>query len=309
LGVEDGGVPELLRLGVGNRPLSAAVRAIALDQDGIVARDQLVAAGVSTSAIRRALASGLLHRLHAGVYSAVPPGLLSEEGHLLGALRAAGEGALLSHGTAAWRWRIIPASPSVITLAVPRHRAVDGVQLHVSGRLRPGDITTNGRFPTTTVPRTLLDLAARYDHRALLRALAEAEFQHDLRPADIRATLRRGHPGSANLRAALNAHTPGHGEMKSRLERRFRQLLIRHNIELPRRNQPTGPWTVDCLWPEQRVVVELDGGQHDRPHQADLDRRRDLWLRAHGYTVLRYGHRQLVDQPADVIADLLAALG
>jgi very-short-patch-repair endonuclease len=97
--------------------------------------------------------------------------------------------------------------------------------------------------------------------------------------------------------------------MKSRLERRFRHLLVRHNIELPRRNQPTGPWTVDCLWPEQRVVVELDGGQHDRPHQADLDRRRDLWLRAHGYTVLRYGHSQLVDQPADVIADLLEALG
>jgi very-short-patch-repair endonuclease len=66
---------------------------------------------------------------------------------------------------------------------------------------------------------------------------------------------------------------------------------------------------VDCLWPDQRVVVELDGGQHDRPHQADVDRRRDLWLRAHGCTVRRYGHSQLVDQPADVIADLLEALG
>jgi very-short-patch-repair endonuclease len=195
-------------------------------------------------------------------------------------------------------------------LAVPDARtALAGVTLHERRRLRRDDVTRNGRFATTTVPRTLLDLAARYDRRALLRALAEAEFHHGLRPTDIHATLRRGHPGSANLRAALAAHTPGHGEMKSRLERRFRALLVRHGVALPERNQEIGPWTVDCLWREQRVVVELDGGQHDRPHQADVDRRRDLWLRAHGYTVLRYGHSQLAAQPADVIADLLEALG
>jgi very-short-patch-repair endonuclease len=309
LGVDDGGMPELLRLRLGNRGISEAVRAITGRQAGIAARPQLLAVGLHPAAIDRAVAAGRLHRMYRGVYSEVAPGLLSEEGHLVAALLAAGEGAILSHATAAWRWRIIPAPPSVMQLAVPGHRVVEGVQLHVSGRLRPGDTTTNGRFPTTTVARTLLDLAARYDHRALLRALAEAEFQHDLRPADIQATLRRGHPGSANLRAALAAHVPGHGEMKSRLERRFRHLLIRHNVELPRRNQPIGPWTVDCLWPDQCVVVELDGGQHDRPHQADVDRRRDLWLRAHGCTVLRYGHSQLVAQPADVIADLLEALG
>ena len=123
-------------------------------------------------------------------------------------LLAAGAGALLSHGTAAWRWRIIPAPPSVIEIAVPRTRAAPaGVNLFESRNLRPGDITHNGRFPTTSVARTLLDLATRYHRDALLRALAEAEFQHDLRPAHVERTLRRGHPGSANLRAAL-ARTP-----------------------------------------------------------------------------------------------------
>ena len=146
-------------------------------------------------------------------------------------------------------------------------------------------------------------------HRALLRALAEAELHHDLHPADVERTLRKGHPGSANLRAALREHAPGHGEMKSRLERRFRELLIRHGIELPERNQEVGPWTVDCLWREQRVVVELDGGQHGRPHQADVDRERDLWLRRHGHVARRYGKRQIEGQPDEVIADLLAALG
>jgi hypothetical protein len=253
-------MPELSRITPGNRRRSGTVRAIAREQEGIVARAQLLAAGVSASAIDRALRSGALHRVHLGVYAAVAPELLTEDGHLIAALLAAGEGALLSHGTAAWRWRIIPAPPSVMQLAVPRAReGLHGVMLVEGRRLRPGDVTLNGRFPTTSVPRTLLDLAIRYDRRALLRTLAEAEFHHDLRPADVERTLRRGHPGSANLRAALKDHAPGHGEMKSRLERRFRTLLIRRGIELPLRNEPVGPWTVDCLWRDRCVAVEFDG--------------------------------------------------
>ena len=275
-----------------------------------MSRAQLLSAGVSRSSIDRAVCAGRLHRVHRGVYAAVAPELLTEEGHLVAALLAAGDGALLSHGTAAWRWRIIAAPPSMIELAVPRnHAQTEGLTVFVSRNLRAGDTTRNGRFPTTSVARTLLDLAARYDHRALLRALAEAEFQHDLRPQDLERTLRRGHPGSANLRAALKEHAPGHGEMKSRLERRFRDLLIEHGIELPQRNQSVGPWTVDCLWREQRVAVELDGRQHERPHQADMDDDRDLWLRRHRYVTRRYGKRQIEQQPDDVIADLLAALG
>ena len=308
-GADHGVVPELRRLESGNRTRSDAVRTIAVEQGGIVGRAQLLAAGVSHSAIGRAVRSSRLHRVHSGVYSVMAPELLTEDGRTTAALLAAGEGALLSHGTAAWRWRIIPAPPSVITLAVPRRRRVGGLKLYVSGRYRAGDTVLNGRFRTTSVPRTLLDLATRYDHRALLRALAEAEFQHDLRPADVERTLRRGHPGSANLRAALHEHAPGHGEMKSQLERRFRKLLIKRGIELPERNQPVGPWTVDCLWPDRRVVVELDGRQHERPHQADSDDDRDLWLRRHGYVARRYGKRQLDERPDEVIADLLVALG
>jgi very-short-patch-repair endonuclease len=303
-------MPELPLIRPGIRAQSAAVRAIAGEQAAIVSRAQLLAAGVSRGKISRALHSGSLHRIHSGIYATVAPELLTEEGHLVAALLAAGEGALLSHGTAAWRWRIIPAPPSVITLVSPRRRAaMPGLEVFESARLRAGDTTHNGRFPTTSVPRTLLDLAARYDRHALLRALAEAEFQHDLRPADVERTLRRGHPGAANLRAALHEHAPGHGEMKSRLERRFRNLLIRHGIELPQRNQPVGPWSVDCLWRERRVAVELDGRQHQRPHQADSDDDRDLWLRRHGYVARRYGKRQIEQQPDEVIADLLEALG
>ena len=128
-----------------------------------MSRAQLLAAAVHGSTIGRALRAAKLHPIHRGIYATVAPELLTEEGCLVAALLAAGEGALLSHGTAAWRWRIVPAPPSLITLAVPRHREVDGLKLHAGSNLRPGDTTHNGRFPTTTVARTLLDLAVRYD--------------------------------------------------------------------------------------------------------------------------------------------------
>jgi very-short-patch-repair endonuclease len=292
------------RIHPGKRGKLEVVRAIAGDQHGIVTRAQLQRAGVDRRVVDRALGAGGLHAIHRGVFSTQAPELATEDALLIAALMAAGDGAVLSHGTAAWRWQIIPAPPTRIELAVPRRRtAPRGITLFES-RLRPGDLFLGARFPRTSVPRTLLDLAARYDHRALLKALAEAEFHHDTRPEDIQATLRRGHPGSANLRAALKAHTPGHGEMKSQLERRFRRLLIDHAIELPLRNAPLGPYTIDCLWPTRRVAVELDGRQHIRPHRADNDDDRDLWLRRNRYIPRRYGTRQLDEQPDDVIADL-----
>ncbi|MGZ8647032.1 MAG: DUF559 domain-containing protein [Solirubrobacteraceae bacterium] len=55
------------------------------------------------------------------------------------------------------------------------------------------------------------------------------------------------------------------------------------------------------------LVVELDGRQHARPHQADADDDRDLWLRSHRYVPCRYGTKQLDHGSDDVIADLLAA--
>jgi very-short-patch-repair endonuclease len=300
-------MPQLLQIVAGIRQELGAVRALARAQAGIITRPQLLAAGLSSSAIQRDFCSGRLHRVHPGVYSTLPPEHITEDGLLIAALFAAGPGALLSHATAAWRWQLIPAPPTTIELTASRgRRSTRGMALHAS-KLRPGDAARNGRFPTTSVPRTLLDLAARYDNRALLRALAEAEFQHDIRPANIEAVLRRGHSGSAKLRAALDAHAPGHGSVRSNLERRFRTLLLRHNVELPLRNQRLGPYDVDCLWPDRGVVVELDGRQHARPNQADRDDDRDLWLRAHGYVARRYGDKQIGRQPDAVIADLLAA--
>jgi hypothetical protein len=138
------------------------VRAIAAGQDGIVGRAQLLAGGLTGSAVDRALRAGRLHRLNPGVYSVPAPELLTEDALLIAALLAAGDGAMLNHGTAAWRWQVISAPPTKIELGVPHRRArLPGVTLFRPQVLRPGDVAFNGRFRTTSVPRTLLDLAVR----------------------------------------------------------------------------------------------------------------------------------------------------
>src|SRR5262245_45241182 len=158
-----------------------AVRALAAQQEGIVARGQLLAHGVSESAIKRAVRAGRLHRLHPGVYSASAPELLTPDALLTAALLAAGDGVTLSHGTAAWRWRIIRAAPARIELSVPHRRAaLDGVTLFRPQRLRAGDVVTHRGVRITSVPRTVLDLAVRYEQPALVRVLEQAEFEHDV---------------------------------------------------------------------------------------------------------------------------------
>ena len=271
----------------------------------MVARAQLLARGMKRGQIDRARISGRLVDVHPGVYAIAPMELLSADARLIAALLVFRGRTVLSHRTAALRWGIVSAAGDDVDLASHLELvAPAGIEAHRT-TLRPGDVVRDRRFRLTTPTRTLLDLAVRFHRAPLLAALEEAEFQHRVRPADVLAVLRRGHPGSARLRAALDEHVPGFGEMRSRLERAFRRLLIAHDMPLPLRNARLGRWTVDCLWATERVVVELDGGQHLLPRQAAVDAERDLWLRRNGWTVRRYTYAQVTGADRrEVVADL-----
>ena len=112
------------------------------------------------------------------------------------------------------------------------------------------------------------------------------------------------------LRDALVRHIPSLARTRSHLEERFLFLCQDHGIPLPEVNAQLHGYTVDCLWREQRVVVELDGhADHDRTAVIEADRRRDLALRRLGYTVHRYTWHQLIHTPELVVADLRGAIG
>jgi very-short-patch-repair endonuclease len=64
----------------------------------------------------------------------------------------------------------------------------------------------------------------------------------------------------------------------------------------------------DALWPDHKLIVELDSRQaHGTTHAFEADRLRDRRLIARGYTVIRIPWRQLLQAPHDVIEDIRAA--
>lgn len=69
-----------------------------------------------------------------------------------------------------------------------------------------------------------------------------------------------------------------------------------------RRQVPLGNYIVDFVCLDRRVIVELDGGQHNEPTQKTYDARRDLWLRGAGFEVLRFWNSD-VFQEWEAMAD------
>src|SRR5215510_363315 len=65
-----------------------------------------------------------------------------------------------------------------------------------------------------------------------------------------------------------------------------------------RRRRPIGPYIVDFVCLEKKLVVEVDGGQHSK--QKASDDRRDSWLRSEGLTVLRFWDHEVLTQLDDV---------
>ena len=63
-----------------------------------------------------------------------------------------------------------------------------------------------------------------------------------------------------------------------------------------RRQAPLGPYILDFVCFQYRVVVELDGGQHNEPAQKLHDARRAEWLKSQGFQVLRFWNHEILTE-------------
>jgi very-short-patch-repair endonuclease len=91
-------------------------------------------------------------------------------------------------------------------------------------------------------------------------------------------------------------------------ERRLWQLLRAHRFQdfKFRRQQPIGPYIVDFICLEEKLIVELDGGQHAEAVEYDVQR--DGWLRNEGYRVLRVWNNELLENESGVMEKILEML-
>jgi very-short-patch-repair endonuclease len=233
----------------------------------------------------------------------------------MAAVLSAGPGAVLSHRSAAALWGIRRPSSGRIEVTVPTTSDSRGEIRKHSAALPGDEVTTASGIPVTTVPRTLFDLAtvARVD--AVEAALRESEYLRLHDRLSLHDLLARypGRRGSRAIRACLAHRAEAPGRVRSPLEERFLPFLRGHRLPIPRLNA----WIdlggrrhqVDCLWPEPKQIVELDGYRaHGTKIAFREDRARDRRLRVAGYSVTRIAWAQLDEEPEQVARDLRALI-
>jgi very-short-patch-repair endonuclease len=277
--------------------------ALATRQHGVVALWQLIALGLSRRTVTEWVASGRLHPVHRDVY-ALGHAAIALNGRLMAAVLACGPGAVVSHRTAAGLWGVLQDARSVIdVLAAANRRSRKGIAFHRVRRLHPDDRTEVDGIPVTSLARTLLDVAQVVPRRKLVYALEQAERLRILDLREINACMARshGHRGIKRLRRAIEEIEPEAQHAHEGMERLFIAFCRRQELQMPVMNVVVEGLTVDALWAQQKLIVELDSWSHHRSKRAfEEDRRRDAPLKRAGYEVLRVTYSWLTEEPDDL---------
>lgn len=290
-------------------PVSAAPgsRAWALveGQHGVVARRQLLGLGFTSGAIRHRIAQGRLHRIRSGVYAAGRP-QLTREGEWMAAVLACGDGARLSHESAAALWGLRDRERAIeVSVPAPRRGRQPGLIVHRRQPRVLADSRVRAGIPLTSPLRTLLDLATRSTAAELEALVNQADKLDLIDPEALRTALDgcAGEPGVRPLRAKLDRLT--FALTDSELERLFLPIARRAGLPLPLTRRRVNGFRVDFYWPDLGLVVETDGLRYHRtPAQQTRDRRRDQAHLTAGLTPVRFTHAQVRFEPRHVEAVL-----
>ena len=197
--------------------MPAALRQQAVHQGGVVIRKQAAQAGLSAAQIAWLLNRGSWLRLYRGVYATFT-GPVSDKARLWAAVLYAGEGAYLSHETAAEMNRLTDEKSPVIHVTIPVRRCVRapaGMVIHRSAE-RPMVWRVPGVPPHTIAPRTVIDLVqAAVDEDRVIAVVTGGFGRRLVTAADLRAVAQMCKKLRWRLKleeiagaAAAGAHSP-----------------------------------------------------------------------------------------------------
>jgi hypothetical protein len=291
------------------------LRNLAHHQSGVISRAQALRAGFTADMIKFRVRSGRWQQIHPGIYATFtgPPG---RGARLWAAVLSAGQGAVLSHQTAAELHGLADKRTNPIHVTVPRERhvvAVEGVRLHRSARAVQAAL---GRCypPRTKIEETVLDLtqtARTIDDvcgwvtRAMARDLTD---EARLREA---MSLRRRLRWRADLHELIVAAAGGdHSVLEFRYHRDVEEA---HGLPEPDRQVPfAGPGRRrgrrDRVYKEYAVVVELDGRLAHPAEDKWKDTARDNAAAVDGVQSLRYGWAQVKWQACETAVEVAKVL-
>ena len=226
----------------------------------------------------------------------------------MAAVLAGGDKAHLSHRSAAALWGLLANRNEVHITTERALRQRDKIRFHTQSLLCD-EVTTHDGIPTTTVARTLLDLAAT-EPDELERAFNEAEFRRLWDATGVADLLSRYQRRAGAPALAMLIQKGAKGITREELEHRFHALVERHDLPRPLRNQPltieNRTFYPDAMWPAAHLIVELDGRQaHDTTRRFHTDRERDRLLATAGWTVVRVTSMHLTDELATDLDTLI----
>ncbi|MPZ90461.1 MAG: DUF559 domain-containing protein [Actinobacteria bacterium] len=286
---------------------------------GLATRNQLRKIGFTDSRIQRLVASGRLERFLPGVLRSTSAPITWEMQALAGCLRNPGN-VWLSHRSAAAHHGFTGCPKDRLEfLATRRMGSARGYLVHFVGEMPICDVEVIRGIPVTAPARTLLDLAAVVDEETLEIALDDALCTHKVRLPRLRWRLDqlgvRGKPGTAALRRLLEVRGDGAMVPTTILETKLVRLLRSGRLPVAlaqHRFREDGNLVarVDFVYPEQRVVIEVDGTRWHAGRRARVkDAERDNFLNLKGWTVLRFSWFDLVERPEYVLDQIRCALG
>jgi hypothetical protein len=281
-----------------------------LHQAGVVTRVQALGSGLSQGAIKHRLASGRWQRLHEGVYATfsgpVPP-----KASLWAAVLYAGEGAVLSHETAAELQRLVDRPSPSIHLTIPSARRVipqAGLKIHLSRRVLPDERFPPGVLPQTLVDDTLLDLVDQSKDFDEVCGLVTRAFGRRLTSEGRLRTavrLRKRLRWRGDLDALI---TEAAGGTHSLLEYHYdRDVERAHGLPRSARQTPYakldgGKGFRDRCYQAYGVVVELDGVSAHPEENRWADRERDNHAATLRKQTLRFGWKHVRHQTCETAA-------
>ncbi|GAB2917091.1 hypothetical protein GCM10027280_00120 [Micromonospora polyrhachis] len=287
---------------------------LAGQQQGVLSRAQCQQIGITDEMVYRRIASNRWQQLFVGVYATFS-GPIPRAARLWATLLYAGDGAVLSHESAAELVGLLDQPVSPVHVTIPAHRRVrpaTGVVVHRAARVPLARHPTR-LPPQTRVEETVLDLtqSARQLDDAL-SWLARACGRRLTTPSRIGSALRL-RPRvrwRAELLAALDDVADG---CHSLLELRYlHDVERRHGLPIGRRQsirlRRGGRWYDDIRYDDFATLVELDGRVAHPAESRARDRRRDNSATAEGLSVLRYDLADVFQQPCAAAAQVAATL-
>ena len=289
---------------------------LASEQSGAVSRSQLLASGLSASAVDRRV-GGLLGRFAPGVYVLAS----GSKASLLAAAQLAEPRACAADLSAAELLGLPIRRSSLLDVVVPhesRPSFPDSIRFRRTRHLPAEDVVHLDGVRVTTVERTICDLSIVVSARQLQRLIEWSITNRRMTPGSFRACAvsfcRRGRRGSARIRLLRHELLDGQPIPASKLERHGFEMLERHGVT-GHEAHFVPPWfdgirgIVDFAWPDAAVILELDGRRwHAVTEAQQEDRRRDRLAAENGWVVLRATWDEVVHRQRSLVDDLRSIL-